>query len=220
MPGIVVLCMTAAAGALHQRMLPFYAIAWTYYVPGYLLAADFGPRLKSLFERPPFPLQAAWIMAAIFFLNVAVTYRPWVLDVPGEGKTGEVVFPTGAIQYLADQDFRGNAMVPFEYGAYASWKLYPAVRVAVDSRYEVAYPSAWVDEIFRFYRAGAGWRQTLDGHPTDVIVMPPSGPLARAVAGLGWQRVYLDRSYAIYARPGLNLPQVDIHDRVVAARFP
>jgi hypothetical protein len=220
MPGIVVLFMTAAAGALHQRMLPFYAIAWTCYVPGYLLAADFGPRLKSLFDRPPFPLQAAWIMAAMFFLNVAVTYRPWVLDVPGEGKAGEVVFPTGAIQYLADRQFRGNAMVPFEYGAYASWKLYPAVRVAVDSRYEVAYPSAWVDEMFRFYRAGAGWQQTLDAHPTDVIVMPPSGPLSRAVAGLGWARVYVDRSYAIYARPGLNLPQVDLHGRVVTARFP
>jgi hypothetical protein len=212
--------MTAAAGAIHQRMLPFYAIAWTCYVPGYLLATPGAARLKSLFDRPPLPLQAAWLMAAMFFVNVTVTYRPWVLTVPGEGKAGEVVFPTGAVQYLADQQFRGNAMVPFEYGAYASWKLYPAVRVAVDSRYEVAYPSAWVDEIFRFYRAGAGWQQTLDAHATDVIVARPSGPLARAVAGLGWQIVYVDRSYAIYARPGLNLPLVDYHDRVVTARFP
>jgi hypothetical protein len=92
--------------------------------------------------------------------------------------------------------------------------------VAVDSRYEVAYPSAWVDEIFRFYRAGTGWQQTLDGHPTDVIVARRSGPLARAVANLGWQQVYVDRSYAIYARPGLNLPLVDHHDRIVTARFP
>ena len=52
MPGIVVLCMTAAAGALHQRMLPFYAIAWTCYVPGYLLATPF--------RRPPeVPLRQA-----------------------------------------------------------------------------------------------------------------------------------------------------------------
>jgi hypothetical protein len=220
MPGIVVLCMTAAAGALHQRMLPFYAIAWTCYVPGYLLATPFAARLKTLFARPPLPLQAAWLMAAMFFLNVAITYRPWVLQVPGEGEAGEVVFPTGAVQYLADQQFRGNAMVPFEYGAYASWKLYPAVRVAVDSRYEVAYPSAWVDEIFRFYRAGDGWQQTLDGHPTDVIVARPSGPLARSVANLGWQQVYIDRSYAIYARPGVNLPVVDLHDRIVTVSFP
>jgi len=44
--------------------------------------------------------------------------------------------------------------------------------------------------------------------------------LARAVANLGWQQVYVDRSYAIYAKPGVNLPVVDHHDRIVTARFP
>jgi hypothetical protein len=53
-----------------------------------------------------------------------------------------------------------------------------------------------------------------------VIVARPSGPLARAVGNLNWQRVYVDRSYAIFARPGLYLPLVDLHDRVVTARFP
>ena len=220
MPGIVILCATAAAGALHVRMLPFYAIAWTCYLPGYLLATPFAARLKALFDRPPLLFQAAWLMAAIFFLNAAITYRPWILEVPAEGKPDEVVFPTGAVQYLADQQFRGNAMVPFEYGAYVSWKLYPSVRVAVDSRYELAYPTPWVDEVFRFYRAGPGWQQTLAGHPTDVILVRPCDALARAIVSLPWQRVYTDRSYAIYARPGLNLPPVDYHDRVFPARFP
>jgi hypothetical protein len=220
MPGIVILCATAAASALHIRMFPFYGVAWACYVPCYLLASPFGPRLKALFDRPPLLLQLAWLVAAMFFLNVAITYRPWVLEVPAEGKPGQLVYPTGAVQYLANQQFRGNVMAPFEYGAYVSWKLFPAVRVAVDSRYEVAYPSRWVDEVFRFYQAGAGWQQTLAGHPTDVILVRPSDPLAGAIALTAWQRVYIDRSYSIYARPGLNLPRVDYHDRVFAARFP
>ena len=41
----------------------------------------------------------------------------------------------------------------------------------------------------------------------------------RAVATIGWQQVYLDRTYAIYARPGLNLPPVDLHDRVYRAEY-
>lgn len=220
MPGIVVLCATAAASALHVRMLPFYAIAWICYVPGYLAAAGIGARLKALFDRPPLALQAAWLMVAVFFLNVAVTYRPWRLEIPAAGQAGEVVFPTGAVQYLADQKFSGNAMFPFEYGAYASWKLYPAVRVAVDSRYEAAYPSWWVDEVLRFYRGAGGWQQTLAAHPTDVIVVRPSDALARAIGDIGWQRVYRDGSYAIFGRPGLGLRSVDLDERVVAARFP
>jgi hypothetical protein len=94
------------------------------------------------------------------------------------------------------------------------------VRVAVDSRYEVAYPPAWVDEILRFYRAEAGWQATLAAHPTDVILARPWDPLTRAIAGTAWRRVYLDRSYAIYARPGLNLPPVEYRDRVFPGRFP
>ena len=220
MPGIVILCATAAAAALHIRMLPFYGVAWACYVPEYLLASPFAARLKACFDRPPLLLQTAWLIVAMLFLNVAITYRPWILDVPGEGKADEVVYPTGAVQYLADQQFRGNVMAPFEYGAYVSWKLYPDVRVAVDSRYEVAYPNSWVDEVFRFYRADAGWRRTLAGYPTDVILVRPSDPLARAIADIPWRRVYVDRSYSIYARPGLNLPPVDYHDRVFPARFP
>ena len=220
MPGIVILCATAAASALHIRMFPFFGIAWACYVPCYLLASPLAPRLKACFERPPLLLQAAWTIAAMFFLNVAITFHPWILHVPGEGTPDEIVYPTGAVQYLADHQFRGNAMVPFEYGAYVSWKLYPAVRVAFDSRYEAAYPNPWVDEVFRFYAAGAGWRQTLAGHPTDVVLVRQRDPVARAIAGIPWQRVYIDRSYSIYARPGLNLPPVDYHDRVFSARFP
>jgi hypothetical protein len=220
MPGIVILCATAAAGALHVRMLPFYAIAWACYLPAWLLSSPFAPRLRAAFDNPPLPLQAAWLIVAMCFLNVSVSYRPWILDVPGEGKAGEVVYPTGAVQYLAARHFRGNVMAPFEYGAYVSWKLFPAVRVAVDSRYEVAYPSSWVDEVFGFYQAHVGWRQTLATHPTDVILVRAWDPLARALADTPWRRVYRDRSYSIYARPGLDLPPVDYGDRVFSARFP
>jgi hypothetical protein len=220
MPGIVILCATAAASALHIRMFPFYGIAWACYVPCYLLAGPFAPRLKAGFDRPPLLLQAAWMMVAMFFLNVAITCRPWILEIPGEGKVGDLVYPTGAVQYLADLQFRGNVMVPFEYGAYVSWKLYPAVRVAVDSRYEVAYPSQWVEDVFRVYRADAGWQQTLTGRPTDVILVRLTDPLERVIGSIPWRRVYVDRGYSIYARPGLDLPPVDYHDRVFPARFP
>ena len=36
MPGIVILCATAAASAFHIRMFPFYGIAWACYVPRFL----------------------------------------------------------------------------------------------------------------------------------------------------------------------------------------
>jgi hypothetical protein len=164
MPGIAILCATAIEAMLHARLAPFYAVAWVCYVPQYLMLTPAGARLRRWFERPPLPFQLAWVMAAIFFLNLTIASRPWNLELPGQGQADQAVYPNGVVEYLSSRHFQGNVMAPFEYGAYVTWKLYPAVRVAVDSRYEVAYPGWWVDEMFRFYQARPGWRRTLASH--------------------------------------------------------
>lgn len=220
MPGIAILCVTAAGGALHHRMIPFYAIAWTCYAPGYILATPFGVRLKALFDRPPLIHQAVWVLVSVFFLNVTITSRPWNLAVPGDGAVDEVVYPTGAVEYLSNLRFKGNVMVPFEYGAYVSWKMYPSVLVSIDSRYEAAYPNWWVDESFSFYAARPGWKQTLAAYPTDVLLVRRTQPLAMAMKETNWRRVYIDRAYEVYERPGLDLATVDYHNQAFEGRFP
>ncbi len=219
-PGLAIIGITAAEGALHHRMIPFYAIAWICYVPGYLLATPFGVRLKALFDRPPLIFQAAWVLVAIFFLDVTIAYRPWILAVPGDGKADEAVYPTGAVEYLSKNQFKGNVMVPFEYGAYVSWKMYPSVLVSIDSRYEAAYPNWWVDETFHFYDAQPGWKQTLAAYPTDVLLVRRTQALAKAMRETDWRRIYIDRAYEVYERPGLDMAAVDYHDQVFEGRFP
>jgi len=219
--GIAILAVTAAATLLHQRMLPFYAIAWICYTPGYIRLS---PRLHKwcdlAFHRRPLFLQAAWLGIAVFFLGAAIQYQPWRLRVPAEGASGEIAYPVGAVEYLANRNFKGNAMVPFSYGAYVSWKLYPAVRVSVDSRYEVAYPAAWVAESLRLYRAEAGWQDTLASYPSDIVLVAKSDRLAKVIVKTSWNRVYTDRMYEIYARPGVDLTVADYNDRLVDGRFP
>ena len=76
----------------------------------------------------------------------------------------------------------------------------------MDSRYETAYTSAVVDESFRFYEAGADWRQTLERYPTDLALIPIQTAVAQLMPGTGWNLVYQDEAFRIYARPGLQLP--------------
>jgi hypothetical protein len=176
--------------------------------------------LRALFDRPPLVHQAAWVLVAIFFLNLTIAYRPWKLAVPGDGKANDVVYPTGAVEYLSKRQFKGNVMVPFEYGAYVSWKMYPAVLVSIDSRYEAVFPSWWADEIFRFYDARPGWKRTLAAYPTDMVLVRGTQPLAQAMKETDWRRIYIDGAYEIYERPGLDLPVVDYHNQSFEGRFP
>jgi hypothetical protein len=129
-------------------------------------------------------------------------------------------FPVGAVQYLKEVNFRGNVMTHFEHGGYLSWWLYPAAKVSVDSRYDVAFPPAIVDESFRFYEAEPDWQKILEKYPTDLALIPVHTAVAALMPGTRWNLVYDDRSFRIYARPGLQLPMRDAADRTFSTSFP
>jgi len=129
-------------------------------------------------------------------------------------------YPVGAVDYLRQQHFVGNVMVPFRQGAYVSWKLFPAVKVSVDSRYEVAFSDEWVRRTFQFYAAEAGWQETLNAYPTDLVLVPLLSPVAQVIQQSGWHMVYVDREFEILARPDVLLPFGKRSAETFTGKFP
>jgi hypothetical protein len=111
-------------------------------------------------------------------------------------------------------------MVPFRLGAYVSWKLYPAIKISVDSRYEVAYPNTVVKQMFDFYAANPGWQSTLADYPTDAVLIPSDAPISTVMPATAWHSVYTDQQFQIYARPGLALPAQDESSTTHRGTFP
>jgi hypothetical protein len=212
--GIFVLASTAVEAALHRKLLPLFAVAWLCYVPAYLQATSLGMWWVQFTRRRAGFLATAWIAFIFVCVLAAIRQKPWNLDVP------QPLYPVGPVRYLAKQKFAGNLMVPFRLGAYVSWKLYPAVKVSVDSRYEVAYPNPVVAQLFDFYAGGAGWQSTLKAFPTDAVLIPIDAPIANLMPGTGWPRVYTDRQFQIYTRPGLALPVEDWRSTLFRGTFP
>jgi hypothetical protein len=138
----------------------------------------------------------------------------WRLVVPNDP------FPVGSVRYLSDQKFRGNVMTAFEHGSYVTWRLFPAVKVSIDSRYETAFQPALVDESLRFYRAELDWRQTLAKYPTDLVLTLRQAPVARELPGVGWKLVYVDDKFEIFARPDLSLTFRDDSNKDFQDAFP
>jgi len=159
-------------------------------------------------------MRMAWSVFACVCIVAAVRQKPWTLSVP------QPIYPVGAVEYLAQQDFKGNVMTPFRLGAYVSWKSFPAVKVSLDSRYEESYPDSVVQSVFRFYDAAPDWRSTLDAFPTDVVLIPRDASIARAIQQSGWKKIYVDRQFELYARPGRALPFEDRTSASFAGVFP
>ena len=197
-PGALIVAAMAAGAFLHARMIPFYAVAWAAYVPSFISGTPL-ERLILLPFRNRLAATAVSTALTVFCFIIALDVGTYRLMVPNDR------FPVGAVRYLKDVSFHGNVMTHFEHGGYVSWWLYPSVKVSMDSRYDVAYPPALVDESFRFYEAGADWQQILEKHPTDLALIPVHTAVAALMPGSGWNLIYNDPSFRIYARPGLQL---------------
>lgn len=212
--GTLWLIATAVVAAMHRKLLPLFAIAWLCYVPSYVQATRAGQWWRGFADRKRTFLTLAWAWMACVCVYAVWRHQVWKLQVP------QPLYPVGAVEYLSETKFKGNLMVPFRVGAYVSWKLYPPVKISVDSRYEVAYPDAVVKRAFDFYDAAPGWQTTLADWPTDAVLVPRDMPVAQLMSSLGWLKAYADREFEIYVRQGISMPRKDMSTETFRGTFP
>ncbi len=81
---------------------------------------------------------------------------------------------------LKQANASGNLVVPFEWGSYASWRLYPQVKVSMDGRYEAAYPeTTFMMSLDFHFRLDAHWDQLIRDFPVDFIILDLAGGKVR-----------------------------------------
>jgi hypothetical protein len=229
-PGIGMLMIAAVFAARSGRVLPIYAVVWMSYVPAALAGSPLSVLVRSWWERRARPAGAAALVAAVLGTAYAASDARLTVDVPTTPVGRQVHYPQGAVEYLAEVGFQGNLMTPFRVGAFVSWNLYPDVLVGMDSRYEVAYPPALVEETMRVYDGHGEWAEFLVRFPTDAVLVPTGAPLdgllVRAFRNSGkvptWREVYRDDGFAVFAHRRLasELPMVDRRGHTPVGRFP
>lgn len=222
--GLFPLLLLLVASLLCLRITYFYAIAWICMAPGYLQRTSFGAFWDSFWRRRPEALLVLFTAMIFAFGEGVWLHRPWELSVPGgpDPRMGNhAIYPVGAVDYLKRVGFKGNLMVYFPQGAYVSWKLHPGVKVSMDSRYEVAYPTWLVVQNIELYRQASSWREVLGAYPTDAVLAERVSPLVERLAqDSRWRLVYQDRYFLLFARRGADLMKEDHTDEVFAGRFP
>jgi hypothetical protein len=108
-------------------------------------------------------------------------------------------YPVAAVKRLRGE--RGNLAVFFNWGEYALYHLYPAVRVSIDGRYETVYPGDVVQANWDFTRGVPGSERFLDTYAADFALYPRDTGAARWLAGAsGWSVVLEDPLFVLYRR--------------------
>ena len=211
----LVFLVTAVLGTVHHRHMPFLILAFGAYAPSLLpeIRLRGGPANKA---RPLisgivlFCATAMLVFNALYYADkIPLVLRggnPLSLKTPPEPYAPGVdalFYPVHAVDYLETTGFSGNILPYATWGGYISWRLYPRCKVAMDLRFETVYPKNLRAEYFEFLRCGPDWRDFLNKHPHDLVLIYRGGPLHKAMAGSpGWREIYQDAHTVMFSRKG------------------
>ncbi len=235
MRGAISLASCTYMALRHIRHGSIFAVVWIAYVPAWLSRTPMGKALIALCERTP----QIWIrgsqVVVAASLAWAVYHHVWMPSLPSRPVYSKSCYPSEAVEYLREQRFSGNLITPFQYGSYISWRMFPQVKVSLDSRYEVAYQEHVLAEHVQFTKAqGDHWWALLDQYPTDLALIESTAPVVAQLDKLStaystenppptrepWEIVYRDDSYVILASQtwAEKLPRVDRRQQHLADR--
>lgn len=162
---VIVLAVTAYLGIRHQRHVVFFGItAGVYALPA--LRNILRPWLRRIPEKVRLVAGSSCYGVLILIALQTIATTPLkLIENPNW-------YPVRAVDYLRASPHSGNLLVPFNWGSYALWKLYPKFKVSMDGRFEEVYPNETYDEVTAFAFGHPGWERILDRYRHDAIVIP------------------------------------------------
>lgn len=188
--GLVVLSVTLLLGLRHMKHATLFAISAAVY--------GFGPWYATVAGRCKFtPLVSRATGAALYALLLAAGLHI-IMTTPGALVVKEPVYPVRAVEFIRQNNLAGKLLVPFNWGSYCLWQLYPQCRVAIDGRYEETYPAGTYQMVTDFTYCRGDWSRVLREYPPDLVLMQSyTESYARLRAGKEWVIAYQDGTSAV-----------------------
>jgi hypothetical protein len=141
------------------------------------------------------------LMISLFLIaSVLIAGLRFVQVVRGQSKAEALSFPKNAVDWIKENQPKGNLFNSYYWGGYIIWRLYPQYPVYIDGRagdwgnkYIIAYNS--------IYRAQSGWEQALDIQGVRLVLIEPASGLATALRQSPlWSILYEDQISVIFEK--------------------
>ncbi|MGB8411587.1 MAG: hypothetical protein WCE23_02060 [Candidatus Binatus sp.] len=109
--------------------------------------------------------------------------------------------PADAVSFMNSHRLSGNVLADYSWGQYVIWHGAPGMKVFIDSRYDLAYPPAVVQDYLEFASNVAGGSHTLAAYPHDFVLIQKDSPAVKLMdSRRDWRLIYSDDTARLYAR--------------------
>jgi hypothetical protein len=230
---LILLFFTGAYGWLHYKLAPLFLLTFLSIGMDSLDEdlAVLGPWLPARFHSLKqaasrwFPTMTLWGITALLVLGLFLIGFYWrshtnalAVRVPGlhaQNTTEDAKsfsYPLGVTGYILRQEIHGNLWVPFAWGEFMYWVLYPQCRISIDGRYETLYNERLFMHYYRFYHPPY-LVETAERYPTTHILIDTTHPvlIQKLRANKRWTEIYHDPQAILFSlRPGSypGLPEI------------
>ena len=131
------------------------------------------------------------------------------------------VYPSYLIQFMKENEFKGNILVPFDWGEYLIWKL-PDSNISIDGRFRTAYPETIINWNQKVYSIKNPDTKLLNQYQTDFIVtrkkVTPNNYLANNEE---WIKIYEDLIASLFVKKNHDAILKDFNnDRFIHPKNP
>lgn len=117
-------------------------------------------------------------------------------------------YPIMSIQFLKTNNIKGNLLIAFGLGSYASYKLYPNNKIFMDGRYEEVYADDLLPMLGKFYRASRGWNEVLIKYPPDIMIIEKFYPIYNTLLkNKNWKPIFYDDFFVVFVKSNVASQQ-------------
>jgi len=122
-------------------------------------------------------------------------------------------YPVYAVHFLKQNGMKGNILLPFDWGEYAIWKLYPDCRVSIDGRFRTVYPEKVLTDHFSAAVDETKLWELLEKYPADIILGRQNLLYQRLISTQErWIYVYSDSTSIVFIKNSSS--QRDVLERL------
>lgn len=133
------------------------------------------------------------VFIIIVFLPALFRIKDLSLTISGD------IYPVSSINFIKENSLKGNILLPFKWGGFATWNLYPQNKVSVDGRYVEVYPEKIFKENNDFYYARSGWNKIFKDYQVDIVLLDRlnSPVCSKMLNNPKWKLIYTDKTSAV-----------------------
>lgn len=200
-----VLLLTIFATLKHQRHAPFFLIAAAPLVAdglSRLTAGAFGRLERPVGSALPRRIAILGLLLIAFLEVIAAAHT--LSATRARIFVDPELYPVQATDFLRKNGATGRLLLPFEWGEYAIWHLFPSCQVSIDGRFRTVYPESVLVDHYLAAVEPSRWELMMATYQPDLAMIPRSlavDELARR--GIqGWTAVHVDPLAVVFVRSG------------------